>query len=82
MRSLCLLTVALMIFGCASSPTPLVLPSKPPPLDSALAAPCVVPDAPALADYDVWLAWVAGPVLGALGDCAARHRKTVQAWPG
>lgn len=59
-----------------------MLPNKPPPLDSALAAPCVVPDAPAAPDYDAWQDWVMGPVLGALGDCAARHRKTVEAWPG
>ncbi|WP_416046732.1 hypothetical protein [Cupriavidus basilensis] len=49
--------------------------------DSALAAPCVVPDAPAVADYDAWQEWVMGPVLGALGDCAARHWATVEAWP-
>ncbi|WP_428852759.1 hypothetical protein [Imbroritus primus] len=55
-------------------------PSRPPPLDSALAAPCVVPDAPEAADYDVWQDWIA-KVLGALGDCAARHRKVVEAWP-
>jgi len=52
----------------------------PPPLDSALAAPCVVPDAPPAADYDVWQDWMV-TVLAALGDCAARHRKTVDAWP-
>ena len=39
-----------------------------------------VPDAPA-ADYDAWQAWMMGPVLRALGDCATRHRKTVEAWP-
>lgn len=56
-------------------------PSKPPPLDSALAAPCRVPDAPAAADYDVRQEWVMGDVLGALGECAARHGKVVEAWP-
>jgi len=44
--------------------------SKPPPLDSALAAPCEVPDAPSMADYDVWQDWMV-TVLGALGQCAA-----------
>lgn len=81
MRSLCLLTAGLMSAGCACSPTPSTLPSKPPPLDSTLAVSCEVPDVPVAADYDAWQAWVMGPVLGALGDCAARHRKTVGAWP-
>jgi len=40
----------------------------------------VVPDAPATADYDVWQDWMV-TVLASLGDCAARHRKTVEAWP-
>lgn len=56
-------------------------PSKPPPLDSALAAPCRIPDAPASADYDAWQEWVMADVLKALGECAAKHRKTVEAWP-
>jgi len=59
---------------------PSTLPSKPPPLDSALAAPCEVPDAPAAADYDVWQDWMV-MVLGVLGDCATKHRKIVEAWP-
>lgn len=80
MRSLCLLIVALMISGCASCPTPSTLPSEPLPLDSALAADCVVPDAPTVASYDVWQEWIT-VVLASLGDCAARHRKTVEAWP-
>lgn len=58
-----------------------MLPSKPPPLDSVLAAPCRVPDAPAVADYDVWQEWVMKDLLGALGECAARHRKAVESWP-
>ncbi|MNY50060.1 hypothetical protein D3C86_1855370 [compost metagenome] len=78
----CLLIAALTLAGCASCPTPSTLPSKPPPLDSALAAPCTVPDAPAVADYDLWQDWVMKDLLGAMGECAARHRKTVEAWPG
>ncbi|WP_255650646.1 hypothetical protein [Cupriavidus sp. DB3] len=39
-----------------------------------------MPDAPTVKDYDVWQDWMV-TVLGALGDCAARHRKTVEAWP-
>ena len=70
-----------MISGCASCPTPSTRPSKPPPLDSALAAPCRIPDAPAAADYDAWQEWVMGDVLKALGECAAKHRKIVEAWP-
>lgn len=38
-----------------------------------------------VADYDAWQEWVMGPVLGAVlgaqGDCTARHRATVEAWP-
>lgn len=33
------------------------------------------------ADYDAWQEWVMGDVLKALGECAAKHRKTVEAWP-
>ena len=79
MRSLCLLIAALTISGCASCPTPSTLPNALPPLDSGLAAPCVVPDAPTDADYDVWQDWMT-VVLAALGDCAARHRKAVELW--
>lgn len=53
-----------------------------PPLDSALATPCRIPDAPAAPDYDAWQERVMREVLGALGECAAKHRKTVEAWPG
>jgi len=37
----------------------------------------VKPDAP---DYDVWQLW-AIDLLRQYADCAARHAKTVQAWP-
>jgi len=36
---------------------------------------------PAAADYDVWQAW-AIDLLRQYAECAARHAKTVQAWPG
>lgn len=81
MRSLSLLIAVLTISGCASCPTPSKQPSKPPPLDSALAQPCRIPDAPDVADYDIWQNWAMKDVLGALGECAAKHRKTVEAWP-
>ncbi|VVG70957.1 hypothetical protein PAP18089_01929 [Pandoraea apista] len=75
-----LLIAALMLAGCAASPKPLPLPSKPQ-LDSSLAAQCAIPDAPVVADYDVWQAWVQNDLMGALVDCAIRHSKTVAAWP-
>jgi hypothetical protein len=69
-----------MMFGCAA----LQNQSKPyekPQLDSSLAKDCVIPDAPTSKDYDVWQTWVEEQVLAALGDCAIRHKKTVEAWP-
>src|SRR3569623_947380 len=78
---LCLLTAALMLSGCASSPAPLV-PSTKPLLDSALAADCKPlgqPDKPD--DYDAWLTWMVDVVLPNYGDCAIRHRRTIEAWP-
>ncbi|AHB08565.1 hypothetical protein U875_16360 [Pandoraea pnomenusa 3kgm] len=78
--SLFLPIAVLTLAGCAVSPKPLPLPSKPQ-LDSALAASCSIPDAPTAADYDVWQEWVERDLLGALVDCAIRHSKTVAAWP-
>jgi len=39
-----------------------------------------VVERPAAADYDVWQAW-AIELLRQYAECAARHTKTVQAWP-
>lgn len=82
MRLLCLLAAALMMSGCATSPTQYV-PRVVPPLDSGLAAPCpVIPDPPqAPASYDDWQVWLQEHVLVAYAICAARHRATVAAWP-
>jgi hypothetical protein len=55
-------------------------PSKVPPLDSALAAPCEIPVAPEALDFDVWQVWMVD-VLQKFGECGARHRATVAAWP-
>jgi hypothetical protein len=58
-------------------------PSTPPtrpPLDSALAKACPALPKPEAADYDAWQDYTA-TVIGLYADCAARHRKTVQAWP-
>jgi hypothetical protein len=33
-------------------------------------------------DYDEWQNWVQDVLLRAYGECAARHRMTVEAWPG
>lgn len=79
MRRNFLLIAALMLSGCATS-TPLSTPPTRPPLDSALAAPCAAVDRPAADDYDAWQAW-AIDLLRQYAECAARHVKTVQAWP-
>ncbi|MBD8654093.1 hypothetical protein IFT68_00440 [Oxalobacteraceae sp. CFBP 13730] len=49
-------------------------------LDSALAAPCPVVKSPAAPDYDSWQEWM-NELLVQYAACAARHAKTVQAWP-
>ncbi|WP_147384077.1 hypothetical protein [Noviherbaspirillum sedimenti] len=46
-----------------------------------LTAPCATLTGPDALDYDVWQEWIVGTVLRAYGECAARHRKTVDAWP-
>ena len=80
MRNLCLLIVVPMTFACATSNPPLKKSVKPL-LDQTLAAPCPIPSAPDKLDYDVWQLWVENELLRALGDCAIRHNKTVEAWP-
>lgn len=73
------LFLCLTLTACAHSTPPLTPPIRPS-LDSALAAPCPAvakPDAP---DYDVWQLWMID-LLHQYADCAARHAKTVQAWP-
>jgi len=42
--------------------------------------PCPEVPKPESPDYDVWQAWALG-LLRQYADCAARHTKTVQAWP-
>lgn len=80
MRNLCLLIAALMMFGCGTSPTRST-PQTRPLLDASLARPCDELSKPASSDYDVWQEWVQSVVLVAYGECAARHLKTVEAWP-
>ena len=79
MRNLCLLVVCLMLIACATS-----MPQSKPPtkasLDSALAAPCPAIERPGADDYDAWQTW-AIELLRQYAECAARHTKTVQAWP-
>ena len=79
MRNLCLLAACLMLTACATS-----MPQSKPPtkasLDSALAAPCPEVARPAAADFDAWQEWAIG-LLRQYAECAARHAKTVQAWP-
>lgn len=79
MRRLYLLIAALILSGCAPS-TPLLIPSTKPELDASLAKPCRELSKPQ-ADYDAWLNWLLDDVLPAYGECASRHRKTVEAWP-
>jgi len=82
MRILCLLVDGLMLSGCGTSQT-LYVRRAVPPLDSGLATPCPeLPDPPQdPADYDEWQIWLQDNVLVAYGECAARHRATVEAWP-
>ena len=79
MRNLYLLVACLMLTACATS----TLQSKPPTkasLDSALAAPCPAVERPGANDYDAWQIWSI-ELLHQYATCAARHAKTVQAWP-
>ena len=74
---LSLLTVVLMLTGCASSRMQYV--QQIPPLDSSLAADCkALPDPPE-GDYDELTGWMMD-VIGMYGECAARHRVTVAVW--
>lgn len=79
MRSLYLLIAALILSGCATS-TPQSTPPTRSSLDSALAAPCPAIERPTADDYDAWQAWSI-ELLRQYAECAARHAKTVQAWP-
>jgi hypothetical protein len=79
MRNLCLLVACLMLTACATS-TPQSMPPTKASLDSALAAPCPAVERPGADDYDAWQAW-AIELLSQYATCAARHSKTVQAWP-
>ena len=79
MRNLCLLVACLMLIACATS-TPQSKPPTKASLDSSLAAPCPAVERPTADDYDAWQVW-AIDLLGQYATCAARHSKTVQAWP-
>jgi hypothetical protein len=79
MRRNFLLAVCLMLTACATS-TPQSKPPTKASLDSALAAPCPVVERPTAPDYDAWQEWM-NELLGQYATCAARHAKTVQAWP-
>jgi hypothetical protein len=45
-----------------------------------LAAPCPAVERPGADDYDAWQVWSI-ELLSQYATCAARHAKTVQAWP-
>jgi hypothetical protein len=47
---------------------------------SALTALCPAVERPGADDYGAWQAW-AIDLLSLYAQCAARHAKTVQAWP-
>lgn len=69
----------LILQGCAHLQAP--SQRRIPPLDSSLARPCpVIPEFQG-GDYDMFQAWVQDPVLRLYGECAARHKATVAAWP-
>ena len=50
-----------------------------PPLDSSLAADCKALPEPPDGDYDELTDWMVD-VIGMYGECAARHRATVELW--
>jgi hypothetical protein len=80
-RHLYPLIVALALSACATSPKP-PPPLTRPLLDQYLANDCQpLGEVPARDDFDALLAWVTGDVLPKYGDCAIRHRQTVEAWP-
>lgn len=56
------------------------MPQTRPLLDTELAKPCDAVQKPDAADYDAWQVWING-LLKQYGECAARHMKTVDAWP-
>jgi hypothetical protein len=66
-----------MLTGCASSKTQYV--QQMPPLDSSLAADCKTLPEPPDGDYDELTGWMV-EVIGLYGECAARHRATVELW--
>lgn len=79
MRHWAILALIASLAGCQTPPQASAVQRAP--LDTALAAPCRVPDAPlATADYDATDDWLIGAVLPALADCARRHAAVVRAW--
>lgn len=76
---LCLVAASLLPLLCACSTAPLRLPT--PELEASLAQSCppVPPRPTPLVDPDR-SGWELG-LLAAYGECAARHRHTVDAWP-
>lgn len=72
----CLMVACLILSGCACFGKP--SPPRMPPLDQSLARLCEPIEMPE-ADYDRWLEWAVDHVAK-YGQCAARHRATVEAW--
>lgn len=70
----------LQLAGCGTPPRTVAYGL--PPLDSALAAPCVLSEPPAAAfvDYDARDDYYLHTVLPALADCARRKAAIVNAW--
>ncbi len=75
---LSLLTASLILTGCASSSKLSIQPTVPP-LDSSLSADCKALPEPPDGDYDELTGWMVD-VIGLYGECAARHRATVELW--
>lgn len=75
---LCLLTVALMLTGCASSKPQLIQPTIPA-LDSALSAPCQPVSEPIDDSVDSLIdSYI--DMAGKYADCSSRHDAVVKAW--
>ena len=80
MKSALIAVAVLQLAGCGTPPR--IVAHSLPPLDSGLAAPCVLAEPPAAAfvDYDARDDYYLHTVLPALADCARRKAAIVDAW--
>jgi hypothetical protein len=79
-QNLCPMIVVLMLTGCPASLKPPPLQTRPL-LDSALAQDCKPINVPNTMNIDEILTWIKFELFRDYGECAIRHKKTVEAWP-